>query len=533
MKNNNFVLLKNLLLSTSSLNKYKYCKDKKKRGKIVGTAVGSVILYLLLMAYCIANCVGFGMFGLTGSIPVMCATVISALAFVFTFMKTNGYLFGFKEYDMLMSLPFEAKSVAACKFLYMYIKSLPWYMSVSVSMMVGYGIYAKPSALVYPVWVILSLFLPVIPMLGAAFLGFLIAKLGSGFKNKNIAQTVITIIFVLACFALRFFLEDMFRNNKTEAVMNSLSEATGAAGRVYLPIEWFSGAVSGLVISDILLLIGVTVLLFEVIFIPVGRSYRKINSALGSHTAAGKYVMEKQKGRSVLGSIVFKEFKRMTGSSTYMVNAAIGELFCIIAGIAVLFIDIDKALHSMLQNAPITKEMLFPAIPFLVYFFTGMVSTPAFSPSLEGKNYWIVQSLPLSKKTLYQGKMLFNIYLTVPFALFATVTLCISSKAPLLNSVLYVILILSLSAYSTAWGCVCGVKHLHLDWENEIDVIKQGSGSTSYVLPNMFLTIILIPLVVYLGTKTDPNLVTAAAIILTSLLAVLSYMKVMSMCKEK
>ncbi|MBQ7679359.1 MAG: hypothetical protein IJT34_05875 [Butyrivibrio sp.] len=39
----------------------------------------------------------------------------------------------------------------------------------------------------------------------------------------------------------------------------------------------------------------------------------------------------------------------------------------------------------------------------LKFVFIGMMATTACSPSLEGKNYWILQSLPLEKKTIYQG----------------------------------------------------------------------------------------------------------------------------------
>ena len=117
--NKNILLLKTLLLSTSQRNIYRNCKDKKKRGKIVGGFFASGLLYVMLMGYCILMCVGYGISGMIDSAPVMCALIISLLAFFFTFFKTNGYLFNFKEYDMLMSLPFESSTVAGCKFMYM------------------------------------------------------------------------------------------------------------------------------------------------------------------------------------------------------------------------------------------------------------------------------------------------------------------------------------------------------------------------------------------------------------------------------
>ncbi|SEK76018.1 putative ABC transporter permease subunit [Ruminococcus albus] len=531
--NKNIILLRTLLKSTSRANCYKHCKDRKKRGKIVGGWIGAVLLYLMLMCYCVANCIGYGKFGLTAFIPDMCAMVISLLAFVFTLFKTNGYLFGFKEYDMLMSLPFEPKNIAACKFMYMYITSLPWYMSVSVSMMAGYGIYAKPSVIVYPLWLILSLLLPIIPMLAAAFIGFIIARLGSGFKNKTIAQTVISIAFVGLCFGLRFFLQDMFQNNKVKDTLNTLSATTNKASRIYLPMKWFKGAVTDLNVLHMLIFIAVTLVLFIVTFIPVGRSYRKINSALRSHAASGGFVMKEQKQKNLVNAIAFKEFRRMTGSVVYMTNALIGEIMCFVAGVAVLFIDPQKVLSSMTKGSPLTVEMLIPAFPFIAYFFVGMVATTAFTPSLEGRNYWIVQSLPISKKTLYQGKMLFNMYLTVPFAVFATLTFSISAKASLPNTLLLIVLVICQCAFSSAWGCVCGIKHMRLDWENEVEVIKQGTAVVIYMLPNMFVTMGLTVLVVYLGTIMSPLLVTAILIPITAVLALLSYLRAMSLAEKR
>lgn len=530
--NKNVILLKNLLLSTSQWNSYKFCKDKKKRGRIAGNFIGRVILFIMLMAYCIGNCIGYGKFGLAGAIPEMCAMLLAGLSFVFTFFKTNGYLFNFKEYDMLMALPYEPKSIASAKFLYMYIKSLPWYMSVSISMLAGYAVYEKPGIAVFPVWIILSMIIPIIPMLAAAFLGFIVARIGSGVKNKTMVQTILTLLLVFSCFGLQYLMEDMFRNNKTAEVLNSLSSATGTAGRIYLPIEWFRGSVVELKISDMLLLVGITLVLFELVFIPVGKSYRKINSALKSHSASRAFTMTEQKQKSVIDAIVFKEFKRMTGSVTYVTNAGLGVIMCLVAGIVVLFIDVEKLLDKAMMGAPITMEMVYPAIPLIVYFFIGMAATTAMTPSLEGKNYWIVQSLPIRKRTLYQGKMLFNIYLTVPVMTFTILTVCFSAKVPPLNTALYVLQGLVLCAFSTCWGCVCGIKHMRLDWENEIEVIKQGSAVSLYLLPNMFITMALIGAVVYFSQFINSLMITCVMIVVLSIFAALSYAKVMALTKE-
>ena len=530
---NSIVLLKTLLLSTSRVNIYRHTTDSKKRKKIVGNIIGVIVLYAMLMGYSVSMCIGFGKYGIIDAAPVMYAIIVSALGFILTLFRTNGYLFNFREYDMLMALPFKSSAVAACKFLYMYIKCLPWYLSISIAMLAGYGYFAKPSLLTYPIWIALSFVLPIIPMLISAFIGFLIARVSAGFRKTNIVQTVLTFTFVIFCFSSRFIIEDLFKNNKIEETLSTISDATSNAANYYLPAGWFAGAIIGQSITDMLLLLGVSAILFAALFAIVGKSYRNINSALKSHAASKRYRMSGQKKKSVVNAVAFKEFKRMTGSTAYMVNCAMGEILAFLLGIVTLIIGFDKIVATVTNNAPFDHAVLQPAIPFIVYFFIGMVATTACSPSLEGKNYWIMQSLPIEKKTVYQGKMLFNMYLTVPFMLFATTCFCISAKVPFVNTVLYLILGIVLCAFSTAWGCVCGIRHMKLDWENEVEVIKQGAAVIIYMLPNMFVVMGLCVLVVFLGTKLNHELITGILILITGILATLSYRRVMILSKHK
>ncbi len=530
--NNGILLLKTLLLSTSGRNIRRYSKDKKKRKRVVMSAVGVVCLFAMLMAYSVAMCVGYGKFGMISAVPETCALTISLLAFVFTLFKTNGYLFNFKEYDMLMSLPFEASTVAGCKFLYMYVKSLLWYVSISVAMLVGYGIYAHPPVVVYPLWLALSLLLPLIPMLAASFLGFLIARISAGFRKTNMVQTVLTLVFVLFCFSIRFILEDLFRNDKVQATLMAASRVTGDAAKLYLPAGWFAGAVTKLRVSDMLLLAGVSVALFAVVFALVGRSYRQINSALKSHAAARRFRMSAQRQRGVVTAIAFKEFKRFTGSTAYMVNGGMGVILAVLVGLITLVIGPEKIIQVVTQGAPISTGMLQPAIPFIVYFLTGMMSTTACSPSLEGRNWWIIQSLPIERRDVYKGKMLFNLLLTVPVMAFTTLCLCVAGKVPATDTVLYLIHGFALCAFSTAWGCVCGVKHMRLDWENEIEVIKQGTAVVIYMLPNMFVVMALTVVSVILGLHMDHRLIALGFTLIAAILAALSYLRVMALAKR-
>ena len=223
----------------------------------------------------------------------------------------------------------------------------------------------------------------------------------------------------------------------------------------------------------------------------------------------------------------------MTGSTVYMTNIAIGEIMAVLLGIVTLIIGFDRIVAIVTQNAPFDYAIVQPAIPFITYFFIGMMATTVCSPSLEGRNYWILQSLPVSKKDIYNGKMLFNLYLTIPFMIVSTFCLCISAKVPIITTVLYLILGVVLCMFSTAWGCVVGIKHMRLDWENEVEVIKQGAAPVIYLFPNMISVMILAGLSIFLGTFIDHNVLAAIFMILYLILAAASYFRVMSLVKKE
>ncbi len=532
MKNSDKLLLKTFLLSTSMMNVLKYSRDKKRKKRAIGNYIGMTVFFLVLMGYCIAMCIGYADIGMGEAIPPICAMTVSAMAFFFTFLKAGSYLFEFREYDMIMSLPFEVRTVVGSKFWYMYLKSLPWYLSISLAMMIGYGIAVHPSVWVYPVWLVLSGFLPLIPMVAATFCSYLITRIGAGFRYKKLVQVLLTFAFVIVVFLLRFILEAVFRDGREQETLESISAAVETAGRWYWPIGWFTGAVRDLRISDMLIIPGASILLFELCLWIISSSYRKINSALKSHVASKSYHMTRLKTSGKVRAIAFKEFKRFTGSTSYLVNAGLGEVLAVILGIGALIVGFDRLVSMITQGAPIPEGVLFPAIPLIVYFCVGMVSTTTCSPSLEGKNYWIVQSLPITKQELYQGKMLFNMWLMVPPMIFAILCFAISVKMPLLSTALSVICGFALCCFSTTWGCVCGVKHIKLEFENDVEVVKQGFAVVIYMLPNMFITMILVVLSVILGVYWNPDLVILAITLLAAILSVLSYLRVMKVDKR-
>lgn len=523
-KNNMVVLLSTLLKSSSGINTMKHCADSKKRGKIVASYVGLGLLYFFLVVFCVLVAIGYGIFGLADSIPVFSATVISTMCLFFTLIKSGGYIFEFKDYDLLMSFPIEVSDIVKCKFLYMYVKSLVWVLSISFASMIGYGFFAKPKFYVYILWVVLSFFVPIIPMLAASLVGAVFTAIGSGFKFKKAVQTILMFMFILFSFSLRFIIDGVFRNNEVEDVIGVMSEKMESASRYIFSAAWFGNSITkGNIIAG-LLLIGVSVLLLVVFARVLSINYRKINSRLKSHSVRSDFKMGKQKQRSAVMAVAFKEFRRMIGSSNYMVNASFGFVMVMILAVASLFFDPQTIVNTITEDAPISADLVLPAIPLVIYFFTGMVATTCITPSLEGKNYWILQSLPISKMDIYKGKMLFNLWLGIPSGVFSVIILGFRFGGDIIDILLFVILVIALNLFSTIWGLLCGIKFMKLDWEYEIEIIKHSTALVVYLFPNLIITMIMIVVVIILGMIVSAKIVTGILVVLVSLFAAVLYL---------
>ena len=537
MNNKRTLLLRTMLLSTSGRNILKHSTDKHQKNQIIANTVGMGIVYLMIIGYSAAVAIGMGALGMKDSIPSMCAFLITFISFLFTLLKSNGYLFEFNEYDMLMAMPFSVRTIVDGRFLYMYLKSLPILFGVSFAALIGYCVGGGFHVWTIFAWLFLTLLLPMLPTVIASAIGVFIARIGAGFRHKKLIQIILLFIVILPCFFLQFIMEKIFQDNQVETILNQMGGAFTQTERFIPTISWFCKGVvfSASGVLSFLLLSIVSVSILELFLLVVAKYYRQIHSGLTASSAHKTYKMQKQKVRSIAWSIAFKEFKSFTGSTTYVVNAGIGVIMTVLIGVIALFVKMETLIAVMLKGAPVPSEALLPAIPFLLYFLLGMVPTTCISPSFEGKHVWIIRSLPIDPMDDCRGKMLFHLCLTVPFGIFGTICLAVSARAGFLITLLCMILEVMLCTFSTIFGMICGLKFINLHWQNEIEVIKQGKAVALYLLPNMLLTLALCFGTVVLGivTSISTEVILLVAIVFFTLLSYLLYLVVRRMAKSK
>ena len=114
-----------------------------------------------------------------------------------------------------------------------------------------------------------------------------------------------------------------------------------------------------------------------------------------------------------------------------MLNSGLGVLFLLAAAI-VLVIKRDMVLDVLAQMPELASSL--PV--FLALAIGGMLGMTLFTPSsvsLEGKNLWILQSMPVSGAQVLRAKLRMADLLTLPAAVIASVCcVCVTELSPLI-----------------------------------------------------------------------------------------------------
>ena len=534
MQNKLWTILKIQFLNQSGLNQLRYENNKKKRGQSVTVLIGITLLGIILVGFSSLIGFGYGIMGMAEVIPGFALTMVSLVTLIFSFLKTSGYLFAFQDYDMLMSLPLSVKTIVTGKFLYMYLNNLLFSLAVMLPMGSAYLIYSfslsfAVKAAACLMWIVAAVLAPLLPMTVAAVFGTIATAIGSKSRFKVLVQVVFMMIFVCGLIALNIFLNTMEIGDNGEFIhrIEDITQIVQQQVHRFYPISvLFDTAVNKQGILEFLGFVVLSLGVYYLFAVLVAKKYHTINTALMSKGKKTVYHMKEQKARSVIASMVYKEWKRMLSSAPYLLNIGVGMLLSVVASVVCLTVG-----RSMLmENEKVFKIILECrySAPFMVAIFLTMSCTTSVSLSLEGKNLWILLSLPVSWKTILKSKMAFNMVFLLPAAFICTVCFGITLQLDALSFLLFFAALVSVISFSTVIGMFFNVCFQKYQWETEVEVVKQGMSVSLGILVNMFLQMILVGASMGLSFFIDGRIVLAGISVFFFLLSIIIYYALLS-----
>lgn len=534
MRNKLWRVVKIQFLNQSGLNQLRYENDKKKKGQAIAVFIGIAVLALMLVGVSFLMGFGYGVMGMAEIIPGFALTMVALITLIFSFVKTSGYLFAFQDYDLLMSLPLSVKTVVTGKFIYMYLNNLLFSLAVMLPMGSAYLLSVTSLSIIEKtaaglMWIVAAVLAPLLPMTIASIFGTIAAAIGSKSRFKVLVQVVLMLVFLCAVIALNIFLNTMKIEDNGEFI-HQLEDVTQMVQkqmhRFYPLSALFDAAVNR---QKFLSFAGFVVLslgIYYCFMVLVARKYRSINSALMSRGKKVVYRMKKQKGHSVMASLVYKEWRRLLSSAPYLLNIGVGMLLAVIASVACLAVG-RKMLMEDRELFDVVKKCRY-AVPFVAAMFLTMSCTTSVSLSLEGKNLWILLSLPISWKTILKSKMAFNMALLLPAALICSICLGITLQLDILSFLLFCAVLFAVICFSTVIGMFFNICFQKYQWENETEVVKQGMSVTLGILVNMFLQMILAGVALVLSFAIDGRIVLTGISLFFFALSVVIYYALLS-----
>ena len=175
-----------------------------------------------------------------------------------------------------------------------------------------------------------------------------------------------------------------------------------------------------------------------------------------------------------------------------MLNCALGT---VIAPIFAIVVVVKKS--AILSVIPAIKPLfdIEGVLPVLVAALLALIlsmnsiTTP--SISLEGKNLWVLKSLPVSPADVFKAKINLHLILTLPFIVIsaAAIGVTLSLKAEDILSVC--ILLYVLTVFEAALGLIINIKRPNFNWTNETTPIKQSLNALIYMLVAWIVPIII------------------------------------------
>ncbi|MBM3909561.1 MAG: hypothetical protein FJ352_02190 [Firmicutes bacterium] len=173
-----------------------------------------------------------------------------------------------------------------------------------------------------------------------------------------------------------------------------------------------------------------------------------------------------------MSHLLKKEWQRFVGTSIYFINTGFGILMLILLTAVSLFIPsaISEVRQLMVAMGIEPIWLIFG----IVGFSLSTVYTPAVSLSLEGKNINLLKSLPIEGWTIIKAKIFFNLLLTIPVVLFASVIGSSLFQLDFLIAILFIIMLVLFTILLSIFFMYINLWFPRFDFHQEVEVVKQS-----------------------------------------------------------
>lgn len=506
------LLTKVSLLGMWGINKFRFTKDKGRKIRYYLGGFLGILLIVMMAGYTGALSWGLTAMGIGRLVPAVLAMAVSMIVFLFTLFKAGPVLFDWKSYEKQIAMPVSVRAVIVSRFLTMYLIDMLLGFLVLLPGMAVYGWMERPGFSFYLYGGLVGIFLPLLPLTAASVLGALIAGISSRWKYKNLVTIVLSLVLVCVILVGSMGMSGM-DESELLSVMQEVGEmAEGQIRKTYPPAIWIADAMVRGNVGKFLLFLGVSMGFFALFLEILQRFYVSICMLLNAREAKGNYRMERLQEKSVLSAMVERELRHYFSCSVYVVNTLVGELLMVLMAAAILFLDMESVEAMLGLQGTVRKSL-----PFLMGFLPAMMPLTSSSISLEGKQWWMLQTLPVSRKDMIRSKVAVKLLVALPFYLVSEALLFAALRPGWAEGVSLLAVPAVYILFSARAGLAVNEWLPVFDWESEVRVVKQSASVIVSMLVGMVAAFVpLAVLVLFPGISAYAVYIVTAVLLLAA-----------------
>lgn len=442
--------------------------------------------------------------------------LVSALVvFMFSIMETKVALFECNDNELLMSMPIRPVDILVSRCAAVLIANLIEVTFIILPATVAYLVLGG-SPLYAVGFIIVSLLAVLFVTVLSALFGYVVALIASRFKHKNLVTIITSLAFLALFFAsyISIMGDSMNSSDDPQQMVADLVEKMA----VLLPIGEACMFSPLPLIVIALISIGTTIA-FALL---MSRFYFRIITASKSTISSSKKEVSVLTG-TAFSALAKKELTRLFSSAGYLLNGAAGIIFQVLLGI-MLFTngqEIMPVVEELSGLIGIDKSYLLGLFGVAICSalpLTNSVSASALS--LEGKNFWVLQSLPVAPLTVLYAKLVPHVLISLPSTLALSILLGIAFSIPAICWPFIIIAPMVSVFIGALLGLVLNVKFPKFHYTNEHEVVKQSLPVFVMVMLGMLCTLLCVGASLLLAIQIGPLVAMIALLLL--LLAVFS-----------
>lgn len=398
-------------------------------------------------------------------------TMITGIIVVMDMIRSTGTIFNVKDFQLLATLPISGGKLILAKIMDVLLTN---YIITVVIMIPAYLVYFTVIGFDVKLLILLvicAIFVPFIPMSIGILLGYILYRVSSKFKYKEMAITGLYILCTVALFIFVYSAPKFmpYILEKADYIITILS-------KLYLPIQFYTQMLLELSFMNLLYFAVSSLIVFAILMIIIRNSFFKLNSRFTVYGKSSDTKLKEGKRQGKIISLFKTEFLKYISKGVVVLNTGIGGI------VYILFVVLDS--FGILELNGIGGGSAVLIMGCIMFAISPITAT---SISLEGKAFNMKKSLPIKPMDILISKILLNIIVNIPFVIVGGLLTLIIGNATVLAMLADIGTIVVALVFASIFGLLINLKFYDFDWNSEAVVVKRSKSVVITMIPNMLI----------------------------------------------